>query len=407
MERSVEYVSAKNAVKGFLKMQNILICIYFFLAFFEPYLNGVMGSLGKYYILLLIGVIILCHKDIKLKSFHWCFLFWLIYKIISLLWTNNLYIAQSHMFSQIGMIGLLIILTAIPLDKQTISNIKFSIWMGSLAIGILAVFLSHPYHGTVETRQVLLLFGQEADPNNQAAFLLIGLTIALYELVLEKRYIILSIGTLIINTYTLFMTGSRGGLVGLAGVLLCIFFLAIRKMNIMKRLKILIAVCILVAGLLWIAVRFLPEEIFERLFNFDSYEGGSERTEIWGNVLELIFTRLNVIFGAGWGDYYGYNAMYKVVHNTFLSMWCDVGLLGVILFFLPIAMVMLALLKRKDYLPILLIVCCFIPSFFIEAINKRFFWNVIFYLFISFVNWRDTENDASQKNFSSQLSVRA
>mgnify|MGYP003307324972 CR=1 FL=1 len=286
------------------------------------------------------------------------------------------------MFSQIGMVLLLLVLTSVEMDKDTIDGIVKTMWFASGLIGTLAIFKSHPYHGEVTNRQVLLLFGQEADPNNQAAFLVIGITISLYMLLREKKYIVISIAILIVNAYSLFITGSRGGLVSILVVVLFLLIADAKNRTWKSNVLALVWMILIVYILYYVVNKYLPVEIYERLFEFETYEGGSERDIIWKNTLELFSANLNPIFGAGWGDYYGYNGYYMAVHNTYLSMLCDVGIIGFGLFFVPIIMCAMYLLCNKEMLPVLLLVCGLCPSFFIDAINKRFFWSVIMLLFV-------------------------
>lgn len=388
MEETVHSIGIAKSKQKTGSVQRILICIYFLISFFEPYLNGALGSITKYYIFLLIGILCLSHRKLKIQSFHWCFLAWLIYKWMTVLWTPNTYIFNLHVLSQIGMIALLVVLTAIPLDQKTIDCIVNTMWFGSFTIGFLSLFMSRPYHGIATTRQVLYLFGQEADPNNQAAFLLLGLAIALYHLIFEKKHIVLSVVTVAVNAYSLFLTGSRGGLVGLVCIGIVLLFTSAKGEKIGSRFRLAILIALLGIALYFLAAHFLPEDIFLRLFSFETYEGGSERDIIWKNGWELLTSGLNFLFGAGWGAYYGYNGIYSAIHNTFLSMLCDVGLIGFALFFAPILKVCFDFLKHKNVLPVLLLVCGFIPSFFLDAINKRFFWNVIFILFIYYCNMK-------------------
>lgn len=386
MEQSVQRTHMTRNRDRIGMIERVLICVYFFLAYFEPYLNGMLGSIGKYIILLLIGVLCLNHRSMQIRPFHLCFISWLLFKMISVLWASNWNIFELHLFSQIGMVGLLIVLTAIPIDKKTITSILNTMWLGSTAIGVLSLFFSHPYHGVAITRQVLYLFEQEADPNNQAAFLLVGIAIAVYDLVVWKKYILFSVVTIVVNTYGLFLTGSRGGLVGLVCVGIVLWFTSLRGERMCKKIKTTLIIVFICAFLYLLAITFLPEDIFNRLFDFSSYEGGSDRDIIWRNGWKLFTSDLNFLFGAGWGSYYGYNGIYQAMHNTFLSMLCDVGIIGFLIFFIPIVKTCLQLIKVENSLPVLLLVCGFVPSFFIDAINKRFFWNVIFLLFIVYTN---------------------
>lgn len=392
MEGSVQRIEMMWQETRVGSIQRYLICGYFLLAFFEPYLHGVLGSFSKYYILILIGLLCITYRFLRIRPFHWCFLGWLIYKIVSMLWTTSLVVPKLHIFSQIGMVGLLVILTSIPLDKKTIDSIVNTMWLGSGIIGVLSLFLSHPYHGVVATRQVLYLFGQEADPNNQAAFLLVGLTISLFNLLSLHKDRILSFATIAVNAYALFMTGSRGGLVGLACVGVVLFLALCQEGRLKGKIKLIVVSVVICIALYYIANRFLPADIFERIFNFSSYEGGSERDIIWKNGWKLFMSDFNFLFGAGWGSYWGYNGFFVAMHNTFLSMLCDVGMFGCLIFFAPICKTCLKLLKTNRLLPVLLLICGFVPSFFVDAINKRFFWNVIILMYIVYVNALYEEN---------------
>ena len=139
----------------------------------------------------------------------------------------------------------------------------------------------------------------------------------------------------------------------------------------------------MVVALHYLTVTFLPEASFARLFSFESYADGSGRMEMWGNVLNMLFRDgLTFLIGAGWGTASIYTGGRVAVHNSFLTMLCDVGLLGTLLFMLPIVMIVLRLLKRKEPAPVLLLGAQFIPSFFIDAINKRFFWNAVLILLL-------------------------
>ena len=271
---------------------------------------------------------------------------------------------------------LLFVFGTITPSDYMIDSIVLTELVGSAIIGVLSLFFRHPYHGTVSERQVLFIFGQEADPNNQAAFLLIGIAVALYY-IFKKKHIAISCVTILINAYSCFLTGSRGGFLGMLCIGLIFIFACIREYRL-KSLKWIAATVIIVSIIYIVTVNYLPKDISERVFGFKSYEGGSDRDVIWSNAWELFSSDANFLFGAGWGAYYGYNGMYMVVHNTFLSMLCDVGVIGFLLFFIPIIVMVAKLWRKKNYLSLFVVIASFVPSFFIEAINKRFFWNAIF-----------------------------
>ncbi len=369
-------------------LKRIAICFYFLLTFFEPYYNQLIGSVTKYYIFGLAIFLLLDNPKLEFKNYHYCFILWFIYKLLTVLWTSNEYIFESQLLSQIGMILLFTVLTLVDTDKQTIDWIVFTMWGASAVIGILALFFSDAYLGRVEYRQVIVVFGKEIDPNDQAAFLLVGIAISIYFLFYRKHLVskISSGIILVMNLYAIFLTGSRGGLVSAIVIGLFFIFFFEKKMSWKQKGIIWASVLAIVLIGYFIAKSFLPDSIFLRLFDFsrytNAYEGGGTRLVLWRNVWELIWTDLNSIFGAGWGAYYGYNGRYSAVHNTYLAMWSDVGLIGLLLFFVPIVLACMQLLKRKKILIVALLIAGFLPSLFLDAIHKRFFWTPIMLVFM-------------------------
>lgn len=367
-----------NRIPRFIRC---LLYFYFFISFYEPFLNGILGSVMKYYIFFVMLVFLVNFRNFTMQNFHFAYLFWLSYKFISLLWTTNYWMFASTAVSQIGMVAWLICLTGVEMDSETLKGIVNSIAIGSLSVGVLSLFFSQSYHGRVDARQVLTLFGVQSEPNNQAAYIAIGFTIFLYRLFDSNKHIIFNIIAVLINAFSVLKTGSRTGLVTLAFIAVIILLSFIRKKGITAIKGVLFAVAAIMC-LYFITVKYLQVDTFERLFRFDTYESGSNRDILWENALELYKKGLNPIFGAGWGANYGYNGIYKVVHSSYIGMLCDVGLIGFSAFFIPIFNAIIKLWKKKEIIPICFFFSAAIPAFFIEAINKRYFWNAIILLYL-------------------------
>jgi len=282
------------------------------------------------------------------------------------------------------MVLFFITMTVVEFNNQFIKSILITILFSSSILATLCLFFSQSYKG-VEARQVLTIRGAQMDPNNQAAFLLIGVTVLLYLLFNKNsniQYSILYILLSIIIIYAMFLTGSRGGIISLIIIIIVIALLNEKGNNLITKKTVLntILVSIFAGGIYLIAKQLLREDIFKRIFNFASYSGGSNRIYIWSNTLQIIVN--NPLFGGGWGAYWGYNDNYTVVHNTFLSILADGGILGFVLFFLPHIYLCISSLNRRYILPLLVLISGLLPSFFIDSINKRFFWNAIIIAFI-------------------------
>lgn len=358
----------------------VLFSAFLFISFFESYIVGLIGPFSRYFLSIIMILIVLTLSNIKFQWYHFLYIFWFIYKIVSVLWTYNTHVFELHIASHIGMTGMFLLITAIKLSRRTIHYFTSVIWFSSLIMGFLFLFFSRPYLGTLTARKVIHLFGTETDPNNLAAFLVIGIIVSIYYL-LSKKNILLSILTIGLNLYATLSTGSRGALLALAVsiALIIIFKFADKTLKLKHLVPILILGAI--AGVF--ILRYLPASIFERLFDFDTYEDGSGRIEIWKNALSVLENKY--FFGAGWGANYGYGGFYKAVHNTIISMLVDVGILGVLAFFIPIISGGLTLLKKKESLPAVLLFSVLFISLFLDTINKRFFWVplMMFFLYLN------------------------
>lgn len=354
-------------------------CFYIAFCFFEPYINNLIGGYGRYIIFLVIICFLFSYKQIRIEWYHISIIMWFFLKVISVFWVSTNHIVQSHFLSQIGMLLLFIIMTIVKFENQFIVRVLNTLLFSSSILAILCLFFSQPYEG-VEVRQVLTINGAQMDPNNQAAFLLIGSAISLYLLFNKKNTILFSILYIILSMiiiYAIFLTGSRGGFISLFFIVFVIALLSEKGKSLISKKTVLNTALVIIFALIvfLVAKSFLQQDTFERIFNFTGYSDGSNRIDIWGNTIQIIEN--SPLFGGGWGAYWGYNENYTAVHNTFLSILSDGGILGFVLFFLPQGFICIYSIKQRRILPLLVLITGLLPSFFIDSINKRFFWNAI------------------------------
>ena len=342
----------------------------FFIAPFEAYLVSTIGGVVKY--VLLFAILLILYKDIYTKRatrLDWWisfFVVWLAYKIVTIFWTSDLSIPLLHFASQLGMVGFLFVLTSMDIGERQRNSVLNGYFWGSVAFCLLSLVFMKP-SGVYTQRFVLTLFGVQVDPNNAAASALPAFALGLYLCTREQRTLPKALyGFLgVLAVYIVFMTGSRGGMLAIAAsaVVLLLFSMHLKLYQKVVVAMLLLGGCILVLG-------FLPQDTYARLFQID-YTDGSGRTELWGIVWKAFLA--NPIFGVGWG------AATKLTggmatHNTFLSMLCEQGVFGTFFFVAPLVYAVLASLRKKQVLPILLLVGAIVPALTIDAINKRFLW---------------------------------
>ena len=370
-----------NKVELIPNILQFLFGIYIFLSYFETYLTKFIGSTTKFYLLGLIFVYVLIYEfDIYLNKYSIMFISWFLFKCSSILWSNMSNTdVSTHFLSQIGMVLFLITMTGYHHSLKFLNYILKANYWCSFLFGILSIIFKDAYISEVyATRQVLTLFGLQNDPNNCAAFLCVGLMIALYSMLYEQKKYILNFLVMGVNLFALLLTTSRAGLVSIGVIAVLTVLLPVQSENSksVKNVKILLIIIMVALVAIYIVLNYLPQDSFLRLFDFKDYEGGSGRTQRWNAALDVF--KNSPIVGGGWGGYKlaGFGSS-SAIHNTFLTSLCDCGIIGTILLLAPIGGLMFEAVKRKNNFVLFLLICGLVPSFFIDAINKRFFWNAI------------------------------
>lgn len=364
-------------IKPTPKLLISLSVVYIFLSDFEIYLSGFIGPCTRYLIFIVAVLFLYYYKwNIQLTTYTKFVLLWFVFKIFSIGWSNFSNTDISRLFiSQIGMVLLLCAMCGAVHDEKLPKAMVMSNYWCSFFLGILTIFFHRSYKSEVfVARQVLTLFGQQNDPNNCTAFLSIGIAIAAYSLIAEKRMKILNIVVILVNGYGIMLSGSRTGFLLMGAIILFLIFLPNKedKISIYKFIKKIIIVLIVSVIGVWAVSKYLPAASLNRMLAFEEYSGGSGRASIWAEAWELIKQR--PLFGWGWGGYYVGTG---IVHNTYLTMLCDTGLVGFILFMVPIGKLLKKLTKKKYQLALVILITGVFPAISIDSINKRYFWNAI------------------------------
>ena len=375
MEKDFNPNIEKNKSTPYLLV--VLSVVYIFFSYFEIYLPGIIGSSTKYLIFMLAIMFLYYFKwKIRLTTYTLFISLWLLFKIISISWSNFSNTDVSRLFiSQIGMVFFLCAMCAEVRDKLLLKSLVISNYMFSFLFGILTLFFHKSYVSEVfVARQVLTLFGQQNDPNNCTVFLSVGIAIASYSLVAETKKKFLNILVILVNSCGIILSASRTGFLLLAAIAFVLVFLPnkYQKIEFSTFIKKIIVVTIVLLISIYIIKKFVPADSLNRIIAFDEYSGGSGRSEKWSEAMELIMQR--PLFGWGWG---GYFVGYGIVHNTYLTMLCDIGIFGFMLFMIPICKLGINLIKNKYILALLILITGIFPAISIDSINKRYFWNAI------------------------------
>lgn len=374
------------------KQSIFLFCFYIFLSFFETYLTPFFGNGTKFYLLMVLALFMYSARfRLKINSFWMFYLAWFFFKFVSIAWSsmsNNDF--KTHLLSQIGMVLFVIVMVGGDQSRELIHAIlQTNLWI-SFLFGVLSIFFRGSFISEeFVARQVLTLFGQQNDPNNCAAFLLVGITLGLYSATIERKKLMVNGLIVAINIYALLLTSSRAGFLTLGAIIVCIVFLPQpnQELELKKAIQKILLIVLIIVIAVALVQRFLPQTNIDRLLNWNEYESGSGRDIRWERAIQLFMQR--PLFGWGWG---GYNTGVGAIHNTFLTSLCDIGVIGTLFFVIPIFMVAIEALRQGNVLSFLILVTGVLPAFVLDAINKRFFWNaIVFSIMIILYNRENSE----------------
>lgn len=190
---------------------------------------------------------------------------------------------------------------------------------------------------------------------------------------------------LILCIITNLLTFSRGGLIAM--VLVFLFFLLMSKP--IKQLKLLVSSIFLLSiigliGAMVFKIDFL-KMLSSRIQDF-TRDGGSGRFELWNRAIDFFST--HPFFGIGAFNFKEYNNHYyndsHFVHNTFLEVLSESGIIGftmysLFLFFIMYQMLENNLLTKKPYLLLTFILFVF------QMTSLTFFINEVFLLYLAIV----------------------
>lgn len=376
-----------------LDISEILSCIYFAICFWEQYLNLTVGSVTKYFLIVIILIMAIKRDKFYFKNYHFCMLLWFFIRVFSILWVDETsrQMVKANIISMIGMVLYFVVITATKHSANFVKMLMFSCYASSFGICLASVFFSKPYHLEKANRLVLTIFGAQNDPNNDAALKLFCFVFALYFVFVAKKHRWIHIIAMLISAYTIFLTASRGAMLAVIVALFVMFLSLQKKYSFTKKIFVLVGFC-LVAGITYFVAReYLPTQVFERLF-IEEYGTGSNRTVLWDRYMPLFYR--SPLWGSGWGCYWLYQGSRAGCHNIYVEVLVETGILGFLGLFYPILKSIYYSFKRKkqEMAIAVLMISELVISFFLGSINKRFFWLPIIMCVISGLNV-DSEED--------------
>lgn len=353
-----------------------ILMLYFLLAPFEDILSFSGGTLGKW----LAAFTVIAglwetrgHIRIKFKDGNFCLICLMLLSALSCIWAIYPDVALARNAAYLMLPAFCLLVSVLDFSEKEYEQIVRAAVLGGVVVAI--YILLNGYVGS--SGRVRLDEGN--DPNNLAALLQLPMAMAFRQTTQKHtKGRVVYVLSLLLIIFVLLLTGSRGGMIS-AAVFFLAFFLfskAYRKAGVLFSL-------LLVAVLIWqIILPALPENILNRLFetNYNKEIVSGNRVRIWKAVVLGLFPQMPAYgIGAGCAPYalMQWHSSGKAVHNTYLCIICEYGLLGIG----PFLWLLFAKLKKQlvlnHYSEAALLLCIYATIFFLDAYAKKFFWNVL------------------------------
>lgn len=233
-------------------------------------------------------------------------------------------------------------------------RLRIFLWEYLLLIGYMALSSAIAYKtgNVVEAQGIIRAHGLAGtDPNSLSVTLGLSLPFHFMLFRLEKNRILkgLSLFIALITIYTMILTGSRSGFLGLAtAVILCWWYLPKRGL----RLFVLLA-----AG--FTVISLMPQQYQERyasIFSKQRDASSEERLKVWKKGLHMFFD--HPFTGVGTGafgtanaeGYSGARKSYLKAHNLYIQTAAELGIVGLIAFFTYLGFLFSYLRKYRKYI---------------------------------------------------------
>jgi O-antigen ligase len=305
-----------------------------------------------------------------------------LWAILSIAWAVSLDLARERLPTALSLFALYLVTTSYRVSDRELRGVCALVVIGGALAAGAGVLLGLAANPANAARGTLAVAGQEANPNVIAQSLLVPIGLAVGFLLKSRRAFAIVVSILGVATISagILTTASRGSLLALAimtGLLLYRFRIGWHML--------------LMVGILAALISLMPDLFFERIGLVVSGEDmtGSGRTGIWNVGLHAL-ERFGV-FGAGLSNFTAVYDMYtptppgmmaRGAHNTFLMIWVEFGIIGLVLF-LAVVVAHLALGRRQTAfapggtLAVSIEACCLgilVISCFGDVLWTKAFW---------------------------------
>ncbi|OUO52399.1 hypothetical protein B5F77_08605 [Parabacteroides sp. An277] len=353
----------------------IIFAIYIFLSIYEMWISAIIGPVSRFYIIIYLCYLLVKMRSLKVDVIFASMLAWIVYSFVSTIWSQDIEEASISIYTMALMALLTLLLGQYQLSSKQIIRILDFYLLVSASLVILGLFFSRPITEDNETRNVVYLFGLAPDPNNLLTLYSVCFSISIYYALFLKRMRIINYVLTLLSVYVIFNTGSRSGIIILLFLTSILFWYGQKDKPLHSKVKITIVAILILFVIYLLLPVFLSDSVYDRIMGKGelAFMDSTGREVRWSTALNE-WLNSNILFGLGLGS--------APAHSTFITMLVALGIIGYTFFLIFIFGTVIKIIRQGNVLALLLFVSPMLQSFFIDAQNKRFFWNGIIFPYL-------------------------
>jgi len=254
----------------------------------------------------------------------------------------------------------------------------------------------------------LRAYGGMDHPNMLGGLLVVGILIVIWLLLKRNcnKFLIFNYLLLSIFFMGLFFTFSRGAWLGLIVGMLTMFFIALVEKNKFAQKRIL-EIVLIVGVLIFVLFNQYSDLVLTRVSQNSRLEikSNTERIDLYKDSLGII--KNNWLFGVGVGNYVlpmqkidnnQQSWHYQPVHNVFLLIWAEIGMIGLLFFILmPLFIIHNSLFQNNLRNKNLNIKMAMLAALFVMFLVDHWWWSLhfgilLFWLVLGLILQEDKKN---------------
>ena len=273
-----------------------------------------------------------------------------------------------------------------PFRKSEINAILICCIVSGLILSFLIITQKAIYHNDV-TRRSYSVFGQSMlDPNFLSSFIVFCSFISVH-FFLKNKHIFANIAAILIMIYAIFLTGSRAAFlyIGIAYLFALIDFIRKNRRNAGWVFSVLSIAFIVLAFIIYVIYTKYSDSFARFFLNISDYisDGSNQkRLHHWSTALNAIFKAPFLGYGTTNESVILNDVISNTSHNTFLSFYIRLGLLGVSSFFLLLVNLCIDAYKNRNIFILGAILGLMLNIFIIPATMSYVTWIPLMIIFI-------------------------